>query len=308
MLKSETHKVFNIFLNSKMKIASVNVRGLMGQLEKRHEARNAFLDFVRTENPDVVVVCEAWLAVGKNGGNIQDGKHFLKFCEKEMVEYSKYYSLKSEKRAGIVVFSKEKVDDVYRVPYWNGRFIELTITNLRLICVCIPTSVNNMHNNSKERGMLKNVLNKRLLMLKDRNKPFIVCGDFNIVPEKGLDSLNIHAGEWGCDDTGYLEYKDWGKMLEDADAVDAYRCINGNKMSYSWVAITSGGKIRALRTNHFVVSKSVEFEECYFLTDKAKRKEEWKHRPMEYFLGNDHQPIILNTGNESAMNYIYENE
>jgi exonuclease III len=45
-------------------------------------------------------------------------------------------------------------------------------------------------------------LNKRLLILKDRNKPFIVCGDFNIVPEKGLDSLNIHAGEWGCDDTG----------------------------------------------------------------------------------------------------------
>jgi hypothetical protein len=57
--------------------------------------------------------------------------------------------LKSEKRAGMVAFSKEKVDDVYRVPYWNGRFIELTITNLRLICVCIPTSVNNMHNNSK---------------------------------------------------------------------------------------------------------------------------------------------------------------
>jgi exonuclease III len=55
-----------------MRIASVNVRGLMGRLEKRHEARNVFLDFVRTENPDVVVVCEAWLAVGKNGWNIQD--------------------------------------------------------------------------------------------------------------------------------------------------------------------------------------------------------------------------------------------
>jgi hypothetical protein len=29
---------------------------------------------------------------------------------------------------------------------------------------------------------------------------------------------------------------------------------------------------------------------------------------MEYILENDHQRIILNTGNESAMNYIYENE
>ena len=184
-----------------MKIASVNVRGLMGQLEKRHEARNAFLDFVRTENPDVVVVCEAWLAVGKNGGNIQDSKQFLKFCEKEMVEYSKYYSLKSEKCAGIVVFSKEKVDDVYRVPYWNGRFIELTITNLRLICVCIPTSVNNMHNNSKERGMLKNVLNKRLLMLKDRNKPFIVCGDFNVAH----NNIDIHHPQQHKKQAGFLD-------------------------------------------------------------------------------------------------------
>ena len=66
-----------------MRIASVNVRGLMGQLEKRHEARNAFLDFVRTENPDVVVVCEAWLAVGKNGWNIQDGKHFLNLMDQQ---------------------------------------------------------------------------------------------------------------------------------------------------------------------------------------------------------------------------------
>ena len=29
---------------------------------------------------------------------------------------------------------------------------------------------------------------------------------------------------------------------------------------------------------------------------------------MEYFLENYHQPIILNTENESAMTYIYENE
>ena len=51
-------------------------------------------------------------------------------------------------------------------------------------------------------------------MLKDRNKPFIVCGDFNIVPEKGLDSLNIQAGEWGCDGTGYLEYKNGVNCLK----------------------------------------------------------------------------------------------
>ena len=109
-------------------------------------------------------------------------------------------------------------------------------------------------------------------MLKDRNKPFIVCGDFNIMPEKGLDSLNIHAGEWGCDDTGYLEYKDWGKMLEDADAVDAYRCINGNKISYSWVAITSGGKIRALRPNHFVVQNQLSSKSVIFLRTRQNEK------------------------------------
>ena len=66
-------------------------------------------------------------------------------------------------------------------------------------------------------------------MLKDRNKPFIVCGDFNIVPEKGLDSLNMQAGEWGCDDTGYLEYKEWGKLLEDArKTASAYYRRTGN--------------------------------------------------------------------------------
>ena len=61
-------------------------------------------------------------------------------------------------------------------------------------------------------------------------------------------------------------------------------------------------------TKPFRGPKSAEFKECYFLTDKAKRKEEWRHRPMEYILENDHQRIILNTGNESAMTYIYENE
>ena len=29
---------------------------------------------------------------------------------------------------------------------------------------------------------------------------------------------------------------------------------------------------------------------------------------MEYILENDHQRIILNTGNESAMTFIYEND
>ena len=53
-----------------------------------------------------------------------------------------------------------------------------------------------------------------------------------------------------------------------------------------------------IRLYHFVVSKSIEFKECYFLTDKAKRKEVWRYRPMECFFGSDHQPIILNTENE----------
>ena len=282
-----------------MKIASVNVRGLLGQLEKKEEGRSAFLDFVRTENPDVLVVCEAWLAVGEIGENsVKDGEYFIKFCENQMGEYSRYYSLKTEKRAGIVVFSKEKVDHIHRVPYWNGRFIELTITNLRLICVYVPTpSINNTFNNSKERHMFQKDLSTRLTMLKHHNKPFIVCEDFNTAPNKELDSINIHTRDRECDSTGYID-KDWYKMLADTDAVDAYRHINGDKRAYSWVAITSGGKNKALRIDHFVVSKSIEFKECYFLTDKAKRKEGWRYRPMEYFFGSDHQPIILNTENE----------
>lgn len=87
-------------------------------------------------------------------------------------------------------------------------------------------------------------------------------------------------------------------MLADVDAVDAYRHINGDKRAYSWVTITSGDKNKALRIDHFVVSKLIEFKECYFFTDKAKRKEVWQYRPMEYFFGSDHQPIILNSENE----------
>lgn len=71
---------------------------------------------------------------------------------------------------------------------------------------------------------------------------------------------------------GYLEYKEWGKLLEDADAVDAYRCINGNKMSYSWVAITSGGKIRALRPNHFVVQNQLSSKSVIFLRTRQNEK------------------------------------
>ena len=283
-----------------MKIASVNVRGLMSQLEKKPEARSAFINFVHTENPDVLVVCEAWLAVGETGENsVKDGEYFLHFCENQMGQYSRFYSLKTQKRAGIVVFSKEKVDNIYRIPYWNGRFIELTIVNLRLICVYVPaTSINSTYDNTKERLMFQKDLSTHLNMLKHHNKRFIVCGDFNTAPVKGLDSINIHTRDRECDNTGYIQYKDWFKMLADVDAVDAYRHINGDKRAYSWVAITSGGKNKALRIDHFVVSKSVEFKECYFLTDKAKRKEEWRYRPMEYFFGSDHQPIILNTEKE----------
>ena len=283
-----------------MKIASVNVRGLLGQLEKKEEGRSAFLDFVRTENPDVLVVCEAWLAVGETGENsVKEGEYFLKFCENQMGEYSIYYSLKTEKRAGIVVFSKEKVYDIYRIPYWNGRFIELTISNLRLICVYVPVpSIHSTYDNTKERRMFQNDLDTRLTMLKHHNRRFIVCGDFNTAPDRGLDSINIHTRDRESDSTGYTQYKDWFKMLADVDAVDACRHINGDKRAYSWVAITSGGKNKALRIDHFVVSKSIEFKECYFLTDKAKRKEVWRYRPMECFFGSDHQPIILNTENE----------
>ena len=43
-------------------------------------------------------------------------------------------------------------------------------------------------------------------------------------------------------------------MLADVDAVDAYRHINGDKRAYSWVAITSGGKNKALPFRRFKIN------------------------------------------------------
>lgn len=243
-----------------MKVLSWNVNGI------RARVTQGFNKAIEEMDPDIICLQEV------RANEKQLPKDFLS-------KYNHFHSIHSKAGyAGSSIFVKKeglapsKFDIDYNDGTETGRLSILEFSNFILINSYSPNSGSYLEKLEKRVDWEKDLLK----FLKTKEKPIILCGDLNVAPKKIDAGISCLAG---CS----LEEREAFQKIIDFGLVDVFRHFYPSKVDYTWFSNRSKTKIKGLRLDHFLVSKSI--------LDKV---ESIKHiHETELVCGSDHIPILL---------------
>ena len=182
--------------------------------------------------------------------------------------------------SGTLVFSKIKPLNVtYGIGIdkhdHEGRVITLEFKSFYLVTVYVP-------NVKRDLSRLEYRMNwedefKAYLKKIEKNKPVIVCGDFNVAHNE----IDIKNAKGNIGNAGFT-YEERGKFTEllEAGFIDTFRHFNPDKIKYSWWSYMGKAREKNIgwRIDYFIVSKEI--------ISKVKNAEIYNE-----ILGSDHCPI-----------------
>lgn len=224
-----------------MKIISWNVAGFRACLKK------GFSDFFYDINADVFCIQESKLT-----------KEQLTFYPEDYYIY--LFPAKKKGYSGTLVYSKiEPNNVVYGIGEeefdMEGRTITLEYEKFYLVNIYVPNvkrdlsrMQSRMYFEDKMKAYLKNL---------EKNKPVIVCGDFNVA-HKEIDIKNYKSNIGNAGFT-YEERNKFTELLE-SGYVDTFRYFNKElENAYTWWSYMKGVRERNIgwRIDYFIVSKSL---------------------------------------------------
>jgi exodeoxyribonuclease-3 len=203
-----------------MRVISVNVNGL------RSAARKGFFDWLPKQNADVICV--------------QETRAPLDLLESQAFQISGYHSAfhVAEKGgySGVGIYSrlkplKQEVGLGWPCADNEGRFIQFDFENVNVASIYFPSG-----SSSQERQIYKEEFMQRftpkLIEWSKEKKPFILCGDFNIV-HKEIDIKNFYQNQKS---SGCLPHeRAWlDTLFEKMGLVDAFRVVDLRPDQYTW--------------------------------------------------------------------------
>jgi exodeoxyribonuclease-3 len=250
-----------------MKIVSWNVNSINARLE--HVKR-----YLRETQPDVLMIQE------------------LKGLEFPAAEFQAlgYETAAVPQKAynGVAVFSKTPLKVILeKLPGdeadEQARYIEFETNGLRLINIYAPNG--NPVDTDKFPYKLSwlHRLYLRLKELRENNIPFVIGGDFNIIPE---DKDCHDPKAWVNDALFQPESKAAYRALINLGLTDAYRLYDSSAEKYTFWDYQAGAwpKNNGIRIDHFLLSPE--------LTDRIKSCRIDKN-PRGWDKPSDHTPIII---------------
>jgi len=194
---------------------------------------------------------------------------------------------------GVAVFSKEPIEVILNhLPGDDSdeqaRYIEFethgpTSSPLRLIDIYLPNGnpIDTEKFSYKLEWMER--LYKRLKTLRDQNIPFIIGGDFNVIPE---DKDCYDSKAWIDDALAQPESRAAFRKLINLGLTEAFRALNTAPGQYTFWDYQAGAwqKDNGIRIDHFLLSPETADRLINCTIDKAPRG--WE-KP------SDHTPIML---------------
>jgi len=245
-----------------MKFISWNVNGIRAVVKK------GFVDFLIKENPDILCLQEIKISATAREKEIFDFIGYREFWHSaERPGYSGTMTLVKE---GLKVLGEEKLPDD---P--EGRVQILEFGKFYLVNTYFPNA-----NHELSRLDFKLKFNDRLLkFLKklEKNKPIIICGDFNVAHQP-IDLFHPKENEGNA---GYTqEERDWMTKFLQAGFVDTFRAQHPDEKKYSWWSFRMNVRARNIgwRIDYFCVSQYIyKFVESSFIDNKT--------------FGSDHCPV-----------------
>ncbi len=246
----------------KLKIISWNVNGLLSAL-----SGDGFAE-IKKLKPDVVCIQE--IKTDTKPEIINGYCHFWNPSDRK--NYSGTAVLTKKEPIAILNGFDSANDD-------EGRIILTELDGCYVVNVYVPNSQQNLRRRAFrvewDKALYKYV--ERLM----REKPVILCGDFNVVREE-IDFFEENQRQhWKMQ--GYISDERSGlESLLDLRLVDVFRELNPDKREYSWWSnrLNKRSEDRGWRLDYFLISEE--------LLDGVT---EMRHLSEIY--GSDHCPILL---------------
>lgn len=247
-----------------MKFISWNVNGLRACVSK------GFLDFVQTENADILCVQET---------KLQDGQIDL-----ELPAYHQYWNYAEKKGySGTAVFTKEEPLTVsYGIGIeehdHEGRVITLEYPDYYFITVYTPNSQRELTRLDYRMKWEEDFLS--YLQKLEETKPVIFCGDLNVA-HKEIDLKNPKTNRKNAGFTD--EERSKFTVLTEAGFIDTFRYFYPDlEGAYSWWSYQFNARAKNVgwRIDYFLVSQCLKDR----LQDAVIYKD---------VMGSDHCPVGL---------------
>lgn len=248
-----------------MKLVSWNVAGFRACLKK------GFEDFFYACDADVYCLQEVKAELKEIDFIPKDYYCYINTADKKgysgTIIYTLYKPISVSYGIGIDEYDHE------------GRLITLEFENYYLVNQYVPNVKRDLSRLDYRMSWEDEV--KKYLKKLEKNKPVVICGDFNVAhTENDIKNAKANIGNAG------FTYEERNKFTEllDSGFIDTYRYFNPDKNdSFSWWSYLGGCRARNVgwRIDYFLVSKNIINE----VSD-----------PVIYsdVMGSDHCPIGLN--------------
>ena len=151
--------------------------------------------------------------------------------------YTRYMNIAVKKGySGVAIYSKHKPSEIIStfsksIFEEEGRFISLEFGKYIIASIYFPSGSSG-DERQKQKYVFMDVFEKYLIKIKSRDKPSIICGDWNIV-HKEIDIKNWKSNQ---KNSGCLpEERAWlDKVFDGLGYIDAFRVVNKKADNYTW--------------------------------------------------------------------------
>lgn len=222
-----------------MKIASFNINGIKARM-------NALSDWLNESNPDIAI--------------LQEIKTIDENFPREVFEDMGYNVVTHGQKSfnGVAIFSKLPIDDVRRrLPGDDtdeqARYVEVDIAGITICGLYLPNGnpVDSEKYPYKLAWMAR--LKARAAELLESETPFLMAGDFNIIPEP-MDCYDPAA--WEGDALFLPQSRAAYREILHLGLRDAFRLVDPRPMNYTFWDFQAGAwaKNHGIRIDHFLLS------------------------------------------------------
>ncbi len=252
-----------------MKIICWNVNGIRAVLKK------GFLDFLHTEDPDIIC--------------LQETKAQPEQVELDIPEYPYLFWNSANKKgySGTAVFSKitpiSHARDIGIEKHDNeGRVISLEFDTFYLVNIYVPNAQRGLNRLDYRTDEWDVDLLKYLKSL-EKQKPVIFCGDLNVA-HKEIDLANPKGN---TNNAGFTPQERAGfDAIIKAGFIDTFREFTKEGGHYTWWSYMG----RARENN-------IGWRIDYFIISPTLRPRLKKSYILPHIMGSDHAPIVLEIEN-----------
>jgi len=189
---------------------------------------------------------------------------------------------------GVAILSKPPISDITKglpgdAADEQARYIEGTVKGIRIACLYLPNGNPVESEKYPYKLAWMSRLRVRAAALLAQGVPFVLGGDFNIIPE-GIDCHDPKA--WEDDALFRLESRRAFRAIVNLGLTDAFRALHPDAQEYTFWDYQAGCRQRnaGLRIDHFLLSPQAtdRLESCVIDSN-----------PRDLERASDHVPVMV---------------